>query len=102
MTILIATAIDYFANLLIFLIFVRAILSWFPEPRNDGLLRSLYYGLLKMAHTMTDPITGPIRRLLQNSPLGGPGMVLDFSPIIAFFLINLARNILIRLVLGAF
>ena len=102
MAILVAAAIDYFANFLIFLIIVRAILSWFPEPRNDGLLRSIYYGLLKTAHTITDPITGPIRKLIQNSPLGGPGMVLDFSPIIAFFLINIARNILIRLVLTTF
>lgn len=95
-------AIHYFANLLIILIFVRAILSWFPEPRSDGPLRMIYYGLLKMAHTMTDPIVGPIRSLIQKSPLGGPGMVLDFSPIIAFFLINFVRDILIGLVGGLF
>ena len=102
MGVLLATAIYHFGNLLIILIFVRAILSWFPEPRNDGPLRQLYYGALKLAHTMTDPITGPIRKLLQNSPLGGQGMMLDFSPIIAFFLINFARNFLMRFVLMVF
>ena len=92
------TAINLFANLLIFLIFVRAILSWFPEPRSDGPLRQMYFGLLGWAHAMTDPIVGPIRNLINKSPLGGPGMMLDFSPIIAFILIGLVRNILINLV----
>jgi len=95
---ILSEAILVFSNILIFLIFMRAILSWFPEPRNDGPLRQIYYGLVKVAHTMTNPITGPIRKLLQNSPLGGPGMVLDFSPIIALLLINFARNILINIV----
>ena len=99
---LLASAIYHFGNLLIILIFLRAILSWFPEPKNDGPLRQLYYGALKLAHTLTDPITGPIRSLLQRSPLGGPGMMLDFSPIIAFFLINFARGILINIVMTVF
>lgn len=98
---LLAQAIYHFGNLLIILIFVRAILSWFPEPKSEP-LRQIYYGALKLAHTLTDPITGPIRKLLQNSPLGGPGMMLDFSPIIAFFLINFARNILINIVISIF
>jgi len=95
-------AIDLFANLLILLIFVRAILSWFPEPSNDGPLRQLYFFALTLAHTMTDPITGPIRNLIRKSPLGGPGMVLDFSPIIAFLLIGFVRNFLIQLVRNVF
>ena len=95
-------AIDLFANLLILLIFVRAILSWFPEPRNDGPLRQLYFFALTLAHTMTDPITGPIRNLIAKSPLGGPGMMLDFSPIIAFLLIGFARDILVSFVRGLF
>lgn len=99
---LLGTAIHHFAQLLIILIFVRAILSWFPPPRDDGALKQLYHGLLTLAHTLTDPITDPIRRMIQRSPLGGPGMVLDFSPIIAIILINFARNILIGLVGGLF
>jgi len=87
--------IFYFSNFLIFLIFVRAILSWFPEPRSNGFLRDVYYFLLKLAHTITEPITGPIRNLIRRSPLGGPGMVIDFSPVIALLLIQFVRNILI-------
>ena len=95
---IIIETIMVFSNVLIFLIVVRAILSWFPEPRDDGPLRSIYIWLLRIAHTMTEPIVGPIRKLIQRSPLGGPGMILDFSPIIAFFLIRFARDILISLV----
>ncbi|MCL2399454.1 MAG: YggT family protein [Defluviitaleaceae bacterium] len=91
-------AIRHFASLLIFLIFVRVILSWFPEPKSDSILRQLYFNLLRIAHILTDPITGPIRNLIRKSPLGGPGMVLDFSPIIALFLIQFARDILIQIV----
>ena len=91
-------AIHYFSNLLIFLIFVRAILSWFPEPKGDGILRQLYYGLLGIAHVMTDPIIEPIRRVIQRSPLGGSGMLLDFSPIISFFVIRVVRDVLVHLV----
>ena len=91
-------SIFWFSNILVFLIFVRVILAWFPEPRNDGLFRQLYNSLLNLAHFMTDPITGPIRNLIQKSPLGGPGMVLDFSPIIAFFLIRVIRDLLIQIV----
>ena len=95
---LLSMAIYYFAQLLTFLIFLRAILSWFPEPRMDSPLRAIYYGLLQMAHTLTEPIITPIRDLIRRSPLGGPGMMLDFSPIIAIILIRLVSDILRQLV----
>jgi len=95
-------SINWFANILIFLIFVRAILSWFPQPRDDGLFRQLHDGLLNIAHFMTEPIVGPIRNLIRRSPLGGPGMGLDFSPIIALLLINFTRGILVQFIWGIF
>jgi len=90
-------AIHLFSTMLIAMIFVRAILSWFPEPRSEG-IRQIYFGILRIAHTLTEPIVGPIRALIQRSPLGGPGMMLDFSPIIALLLINFARTILLSIV----
>ena len=98
MSVIIIRAIVYFSNALIFLIITRAILSWFPEPRSDGIFRQLYCGLLHIAHVLTDPIVSPIRNLIRRSPLGGPGMMLDFSPIIAYFLILFVRNMAIMLV----
>ena len=102
MGLMLVSAVRLFCDLLIVLIFVRAILSWFPQPRDDGLFKQLYFGVLRLAHTLTDPIVSPIRNLIQKSPLGGPGMVLDFSPLIAIILINIARSLLIQLILSVF
>ena len=94
-------AIHLFSTVLIALIFLRAILSWFPEPRDEN-IRRIYYGVLRVAHGITEPIVGPIRTLIRKSPLGGPGMMIDFSPILALLLINFVRSILISLVNSVF
>ncbi|MCL2420230.1 MAG: YggT family protein [Defluviitaleaceae bacterium] len=99
---LLEVAINWFANILFFLIFMRAILSWFPPPQSDGPLKQLYQSLAGAAHFMTEPIIVPIRNLIHNSPLGGSGMGLDFAPLIAIVLISVVRNILVTLVRGIF
>jgi len=92
---ILADAILVLGNILVVLILVRAILSWFPEPQEEGLLRDLYYGVLKLVNTVVGPIMEPIRNLIQKSPLGeSGGMMIDFSPIIAFFLIRMITPIL--------
>lgn len=58
-----------------FLILIRVLLSWFPVNRNNPIINIIYI--------LTEPILEPIRRLLNKSPLGGSGMMLDFSPVIA-------------------
>jgi uncharacterized protein YggT (Ycf19 family) len=40
----------------------------------------------------------PVRKLLYKSPLGGPGMMLDFSPVIVILLINLISGLLQTLI----
>ena len=97
MRVIISDAIILFSNLLIYLIIARAILSWFPEPRSGG-IRQVYFAILRVAHILTEPLVGPIRNLIRRSPLGGPGMMLDFSPIIALLVINFARTILLSIV----
>jgi YggT family protein len=69
------------------LLLARVLLSWFPAARHNALFKLLF--------SLTEPILAPIRSVIQKSPLGGPGMMLDFSPIIAFFLITLLQNILV-------
>ncbi len=62
-----------------YLILIRVIMSWvISDPYNK-----IYYFLV----SITEPLLGPIRKLL-------PAMGLDLSPIIAFFLLNLVSNIL--------
>ncbi len=69
-------------------ILIRAFLSWLPVPKEHRLIDLLYQ--------VTEPILAPIRNLLQRSSFGR-NMMFDFSPIIAFLLIGLIRNIVLNL-----
>ena len=66
------------------LIAVRVLLSWISHDPYNHYISSLY--------NFTDIILRPIRDILplQNAPF-------DISPIIAFFLIDIIRNILLNL-----
>ena len=63
-------------------LFARIIISWFPIEPNSGL--SSVYAFL---HAVTEPVLGPIRRVLP--PIGMGGMGLDLSPLIVFFGISI-------------
>jgi len=78
-------AIDKFFQILYYLILIRIILSWIPSLRDSSIGRVIY--------NFTEPILGPVRGMIDNSPIGG-GMMLDFSPVIALFIMNIACNIL--------
>jgi YggT family protein len=84
------STVDYFCRFLYIVLLARVILSWFPMARGNRIVQLLF--------VFTEPILSPIRAVIQKSPLGGPGMVLDFSPIIAFFLIQLLQNLLLSLI----
>lgn len=62
----------------IIILFARIILSWFPIAPNSGM--STVYGFL---YSITEPVLGPIRRLIP--PIGMGGMGLDLSPMIVTF-----------------
>ncbi|MCL1863681.1 MAG: YggT family protein [Defluviitaleaceae bacterium] len=83
--------IDLFFTILYIMLFARIILSWFPMANNR---------LLDLLYAFTEPVLAPIRKLVHRSPLGGPGMVLDFSPLIAFILIRLVNNFLTNFLRG--
>lgn len=83
---LLVQAIGLFFYFLEMLIFVRIILSWLPMGYNSAIGRFLY--------TMTEPILGPVRDMVNKSPLGG-GFGLDFSPIFALILMRLVQTLLI-------
>lgn len=91
------TSINIFFGFLNVTLFIRIILSWVAMSIN---VRG--NPILGIIFTITDPILIPIRRMLQNSPLGGRGMVIDFSPIFAFFLLSLAKVILTYIVMAIF
>ena len=86
----IVVALRIFCEVLSYVILARCIMSWLPL-RQDNPIVKLVYGL-------TEPILGPIRRMLAKSPLGG-GLPIDFSPIIAYFFIELGYRVVISVLM---
>ena len=77
-------------QLYIFVIFVRVVLSWFPIS-PDSPIASVY----RLVYAITEPVLGPIRRVMPSVGFGGMG--LDLSPIIVLlalelFLIPIVRS----------
>ena len=69
-------------NLLMVLIFVTSLMSWFnPDPRNP---------IVKFLHAVVDPLLHPIRSLLPAN-LG-----LDLSPMIALLALWALQSLLQR------
>lgn len=69
-------------NLYLIAIFARIILSWFPISPD-----SPFAAIFSFLYSITEPVLGPIRRLLP--PMGMGGMGLDLSPIIVIFAMQL-------------
>ncbi len=86
-------AIDWFADILIWLLFARAILSWFVR-NNDSVVTRLYY----LTESLTEPFVAPIRRAMGKLNTGG----IDWSVLIAFFAIRFVATLLMMLVRSIF
>lgn len=70
-------------DLYIIVLLARVLLSWVQvDPRNP---------IVNLIHQLTEPLLAPIRRLLPQS--GG----LDFSPMIAFFVMLVAEQAVLTL-----
>jgi len=69
------------------LILVRVLLSFFPTLQSSKISYFVYQ--------MTEPIMAPCRAILDKLGLG-MGMM-DFSPILAFLLINLLQNLVYKI-----
>ena len=79
---LLYTIIENTFNLLQILIMIRVILSWIPHDPYNQFIQLLYQ--------TTDVLLKPIRDTL---PLQSNGI--DFSPIVAFFLIGFVKKVLL-------
>jgi YggT family protein len=69
------------------IIFGRIILSWFPI--ESGSTIASVFGFL---YAITEPVLGPIRRIIP--PMGMGGMGFDFSPLIVILAITLFRGVI--------
>jgi YggT family protein len=75
--------IYYFCRILVFAIFIRAILSWFMLGRNNIFIRLL--------DEVTEPILSPLRRIIPR--LG----IFDITPIIAILILYFLPFLITRL-----
>jgi YggT family protein len=81
-----ANVIDLGLLIYMWIIIIRALISWVsPNPYNP---------IVRFLYRATEPVLGPVRRLL---PIGGMG--LDFSPLIVILVIYFLRIFLIRILL---
>jgi YggT family protein len=69
---------------LYFAILARVLISWLPISRESPLVQLLY--------SITEPVLGPIRRILPS--MGG----LDLSPMFAMILIWVAQRVLLTMI----
>ena len=84
MTIL-ATIVNYLFVALYALLFIRIILSWVrPDPYNPT-----YGWAVRLVYDLTEPILGPIRRMLPN--MGG----IDLSPLIVYLLASVLQRLIL-------
>lgn len=86
---LIYKIINIVFDVLLLSIIVRVIISWIrPDPYNQ---------IVRLIYEVTEPILAPIRNMISVFIPTYRNISIDFSPIIAIFLLRLLRNIIIRL-----
>jgi YggT family protein len=85
MTVLIGNIINLVANLLIILVIVDSVLSFFLSP---------YHPVRVTVDRIVNPLIAPIRRIV---PLVG---MLDLSPLIFIILVEILSSILVRLLVA--
>ena len=73
----------------IILIFIRVLLSWIPRMPYHRWLAAI----VEFVHQVTDPYLNVFRRFLP--PLGGGGMAIDISPIIAIIVLLVAQAVVV-------
>lgn len=75
------------------LLLVRVIFSWLNIRRPHPLVMQIQ----RIAYAATEPLLRPIRNALAKYQRGVP---IDFSPLVAWFLIELVRTLLFRSLAG--
>jgi YggT family protein len=78
----IVTVVQLFLQVLIFAIFARSLLSWFPIDHNGPIFRAL--------DAITEPILDPLRRVV---PMVG---MIDITPMVAILLLVVIQSALSR------
>lgn len=85
------TAVRALARILIILLCLRAVLSWFAAMNPYSQVAAFYRTLSQL----TEPLVAPSRKLLEK--LGIRTGMFDFSVLVSFFLIEFAEALIVRL-----
>ncbi|HEY8348607.1 MAG TPA: YggT family protein [Clostridia bacterium] len=72
------------------ILLIRVVISWLPVDRDHKLVILLY--------RITEPVLMPIRSMIRRSSFG-QRLFFDFSPLIAFILLAILRNIVLWIIL---
>jgi len=83
------SAINGFAQIIMYLLIARAIFSWFAKPGST--IYRIYHVLI----SLTEPVVAPCRLITARFRTGA----FDFSVLLAFFLVMIVKDLLIRLLL---
>ena len=76
-------------DIYLLLVIGRILLSWFPISPESPMS-----SVFSFLYRLTEPVLGPILRLLP--PIGMGGMALALSPIIVIFGLEILKNALVR------
>lgn len=76
-----------FLTVVMYLLFARAITSWFVKDLSNPIIRFLY--------EVTEPLLAPVRKILQKQNIGGGTM--DFSFIAVYIIVLILRSIAMQL-----
>ena len=90
----IADYVDALFLVYLVLIFIRVLLSWVPRVPYNPYLRAA----VRFVEETTDPYLTLFRRVIP--PLGGRGMALDLSPIVAILVLNIVGGLLVDVIRG--
>jgi YggT family protein len=80
--------IDSLLSLYMWVIIIQVVLSWLVAFNVVNTRNRFIYAVGDTLYRLTEPVMGPVRRLLPN--LGG----IDISPIIVLLLIGFTRKLL--------
>lgn len=86
--------ISGFCNIIILMIVIQAIMSWFVPMFSDS-LRRVYNGI----DMVTDPFIRPFRKLMQRFTYS---IGIDFSPLIAIIAIQMINRLIVILIYAFF
>jgi YggT family protein len=90
----IAKYVDALFAVYVVLIFVRILMSWIPRIPRSATLRPV----LDFITETTDPYLNLFRRFIP--PIGGGGMTMDVSPIIAIIVLLVAERIVVGAIIN--